>query len=338
MSEPLSEEIYFCRLTRRMPRLSRASLPRETLEHVRALRRLEPRHNVRIVFFIVLWGTAGWAALTAPSLLVELVGVFLMGCSINGLPILMHESSHSLLSRNAAVNRWLGFLCGLPALISVSAYRTLHRAHHAHTRTADDPDDAELSAGAFLPPAVVYHLVLVLSVYVFIAHVGITASRGADRRTKRAIMTEYGLIALACGAAVLVCSAHTLLIVWVYPMLVATALSNVRSLAEHGLTTGGNAFTDTRTVLSNRWVSFWMCNLNYHLEHHLFPGVPWYNLPTLHRLLAGEYRRVGASVYPSYTAFLVDFFRTTWARGFVPNARLIPRAARDEIRTYRSTS
>jgi fatty acid desaturase len=52
-----------------------------------------------------------------------------------------------------------------------------------------------------------------------------------------------------------------------------------------------------------------MCNLNYHLEHHLFPAVPWYNLPRLHALLAGQYRRAGAYVHRSYLGFLWEAAR-----------------------------
>jgi len=52
--------------------------------------------------------------------------------------------------------------------------------------------------------------------------------------------------------------------------------------------------------------AFLMCNRNYHLEHHLFPGVPWYNLPSLHALLADEYRRAGAHVHRSYLGFLLE--------------------------------
>ncbi len=70
-----------------------------------------------------------------------------------------------------------------------------------------------------------------------------------------------------------------------------------------------------------------MCNINYHLEHHLFPGMPWYNLPKVHRLLQDEYRQAGSSVYPSYTQFCIDFFKVIW-RGLLPNARLIPVEAR----------
>ena len=60
---------------------------------------------------------------------------------------------------------------------------------------------------------------------------------------------------------------------------------------------------------SNRFVSFFMCNLNYHIVHHLYPGVPWYNLPALHRLLAEEQAAAGSQIYRSYTLFLADLGR-----------------------------
>lgn len=87
---------------------------------------------------------------------------------------------------------------------------------------------------------------------------------------------------------------------WLIPAQVAMVLSNVRGLAEHLGTGFGNALTRTRTTTSNAVVSFLMCNLNYHLEHHLFPGVPWYNLKKVHRLLASLYARHEVHVERSY--------------------------------------
>jgi fatty acid desaturase len=52
-----------------------------------------------------------------------------------------------------------------------------------------------------------------------------------------------------------------------------------------------------------------MCNLNYHLEHHLFPAVPWYNLPHVHRLLQEDYRAAGSFIYRSYLRFCWDAVR-----------------------------
>jgi fatty acid desaturase len=73
-----------------------------------------------------------------------------------------------------------------------------------------------------------------------------------------------------------------------------------------------------------------MCNINYHLEHHLFPGIPWYNLPKVHQLLQDEYRRAGCSVYRTYAEFFKDFFKAL-CRGLIPNARLISQEIRREV-------
>ena len=39
---------------------------------------------------------------------------------------------------------------------------------------------------------------------------------------------------------------------------------------------------NTRTVYMNPIFRFLYSNMNYHLEHHLFPDVPYYSLPALH--------------------------------------------------------
>jgi len=36
--------------------------------------------------------------------------------------------------------------------------------------------------------------------------------------------------------------------------------------------------------------------VNYHLEHHLYPAVPHYHLPALHRVLAAKGVLAGAEV------------------------------------------
>ncbi|NIT56735.1 MAG: fatty acid desaturase, partial [Aliifodinibius sp.] len=56
--------------------------------------------------------------------------------------------------------------------------------------------------------------------------------------------------------------------------LFAAQILNVRGISEHGLTSTGNEFVDSRTILSNSVVSFLSCHVNYHLAHHLFPGIP----------------------------------------------------------------
>ena len=44
----------------------------------------------------------------------------------------------------------------------------------------------------------------------------------------------------------------------------------------------------TRTYLAGPIVRFFYWNMNYHVEHHMFAAVPYYNLPELRRVIAGD--------------------------------------------------
>lgn len=45
---------------------------------------------------------------------------------------------------------------------------------------------------------------------------------------------------------------------------------------------------NTRTVMMNRINRFCYLNMNYHLEHHIFPTVPYHALPKLHAAVADQ--------------------------------------------------
>ncbi len=77
-----------------------------------------------------------------------------------------------------------------------------------------------------------------------------------------------------------------LLLYWVVPLLtVFLAIRYIRSVAEHYAVEHENVLNESRTVLAPFW-ELWLIargDLNYHLEHHLFPGVPCFRLGELHR-------------------------------------------------------
>jgi fatty acid desaturase len=66
-----------------------------------------------------------------------------------------------------------------------------------------------------------------------------------------------------------------------------------------------------------------MCNLNYHIEHHLYPAVPWYNLPKLHRLLGDRLRAAGGQYCESYFRFLRQLVVFLW-RAVIPGGARVP--------------
>jgi fatty acid desaturase len=74
------------------------------------------------------------------------------------------------------------------------------------------------------------------------------------------------------------------------------------------------------TLMRGHW--FWdfaFLNSNYHLEHHYFPGVPFYRLPELQRALVPFYTRKGMR-WQSYGRLLYGWFvenrvpHTDWSR------------------------
>lgn len=57
---------------------------------------------------------------------------------------------------------------------------------------------------------------------------------------------------------------------------------------------------NTRTVLMNPVSRFIYLNMNYHLEHHMFTMVPYYNLPKLHTLIKHDMPPPDPSIWAAF--------------------------------------
>jgi len=66
---------------------------------------------------------------------------------------------------------------------------------------------------------------------------------------------------------------------------------------------------NTRTVLMNPFSRFVYLNMNYHLEHHLFTMVPYYNLPRLHAVIAADMPTPQSSIWAAYRQLLPVLWR-----------------------------
>lgn len=69
-------------------------------------------------------------------------------------------------------------------------------------------------------------------------------------------------------------------------------------LAEHtGCTLDNNPFTNTRTTLTLWPVRFFMWNMPFHADHHLYPSIHFHALPTAHQQLKKYFTHID----PGYT-------------------------------------
>ncbi len=66
---------------------------------------------------------------------------------------------------------------------------------------------------------------------------------------------------------------------------------------------------NTRTVLMNPISRFIYLNMNYHVEHHMFTMVPYYNLPRLHALIRHDLPPAERSIASAYRRLLPVLFR-----------------------------
>ena len=314
-------EIYFCPDPPAFERLDSADIAPAIRAEIRRLCRRDDYHGWIIGLFGGLWAIGGSASLAGHGFLMQLAGCALSVTALLGCSIALHEASHRLLFRNAMLNEAAGFLCGIPVLVPVSAFRTNHWLHHARRGSGAERTEETLDFALFrtLP---IYCLGLLIKSFGFITALPVIAIVQARRSVRIRVLGEYALLIGAVVFAAREFALPALWRVWGLPLLITAVLSQVRAVAEHGLTAKGNVFTASRTVVSSRVLEVLMCNINYHLEHHLFPNLPWYNLPKAHALLREEYRRTGASVYRSYRRFFLDFLHATW-RGIRPRARLI---------------
>ena len=66
---------------------------------------------------------------------------------------------------------------------------------------------------------------------------------------------------------------------------------------------------NTRTVYMNPITRFIYLNMNYHVEHHMFPMVPYYSLPQLHAEIKDDLPAPAPSIAAAFREFVPVLLR-----------------------------
>jgi fatty acid desaturase len=205
-----------------------------------------------------------------------------------------HEGTHRLISRSRPLNEVFNWFTHALIGISGTAYRAFHLDHHRHLGTDRDPEETllrfvgrGLSGWTYLGIPMLAHLWV--NTYPF----RFDTSRSRRRRT---IMDLAGALMLhtAIAAAIGLQSYCLFVLTPIFTSLSAVVV--LRSITEHHGTFAGDRWTNTRTIEFGRVIDLLWSNTTYHIEHHLFPFVPFHKLPAVHRLIAGELRTHGSPV------------------------------------------
>ena len=296
---------------------------------VRALSRLSPgRGLLAIAREWLLVGISVGAAVASGHPLVWLVSGVFIATRQHAMMILMHEASHYRLTGKRQVDDTLSdLLLALPNHVLTRRYRVRHIAHHqfANDRTRDPDRVAVLADDQWWFPrprwsgaAVFIRDLLGVNFPRFakvIPHyspwTALLARFDAEAESStQATNAEVVRILLFCGALLGVLAATggwiAYALLWLVPgVTVLPALLRLRGLAEHdGHDVGTDEVSVSRHVEVGAVEALVLApfHINYHAAHHLFPSVPWYNLPALHaRLLEEPSYRDRLVTAPSYT-------------------------------------
>lgn len=232
-----------------------------------------------------------------------LLAVLIIGARMHALAILMHDATHYRFLKKRKWNDLItNITCMYPVFSSIEQYRDNHLRHHKHLNTEEDPDwVAKLGKRAFTFPKTKREFLLTILSY-FTLYQGVMDAVWFLKRfgkTDKKVQAENGrqlprlifYIVLVVWLTIFGWWGYFLLF-WVVPYLSTFFMYQyIRSVAEHfGELAYDHLLNSTRSVKPNWLERFFIAphQVGYHLEHHLYPGVPFYHLPKLHDLLMEE--------------------------------------------------
>ena len=237
----------------------------------------------------LLWGS-WWAA-----------PVYILYCLIWAFATsAVHETCHGSPFKTRWLNEACLFISGWMMQMEPVAARWGHAGHHSYTHF--DKGDTELALANPLPMGEFlrqvsglgavhryYHELLMLCFMRQVPRIeGIIPEQEMPKaaRNARWIMGTY-LLVLAWSIASASWLPAALLLL---PRFVGAPAVGVFRVTQHaGLAMNVQDHRQTtRTFYTNPVFEFLYFRMNYHVEHHMYPLVPFYNLPELHRLVKDQ--------------------------------------------------
>ncbi len=230
-----------------------------------------------------------------------------LGSELHALTVLQHDCGHRNAYRSQAANLWVGRFLAFFVFLPFTSFTELHKQHHRFTGEPEkDPDEwyyaggprwLFLREGLFMPRFIKESLTARLPAPV-------------RARVRRELAANVVLLTLLVGASLHYGFFDVVFYALLLPMAVLALVINPIArgyehfpvaLLDRDSPQRRNLANNTVTV-HNRWLGLLWANIVYHVEHHLYPGVPFYRLPRLHRLLR-ERRSYLVEPYTLYSLF-----------------------------------
>jgi fatty acid desaturase len=250
---------------------------------------------------VILWAQIAltiFVAIKIDSLFTLILAIPIIGSRQHALGILSHDATHWLLCENRKLNDFLGnFFCSWPLFYSLEGFRYQHLPHHRAPNSKDDPDwTRRLGHPQWTFPMQKSKLLTIFALDLLGLNTFQFIKRYKDAKKvtkkKKASARELQLhwfllfILLLTTCLTIISSWKYFFLYWTLPFLTwFKFIRRIRAIVEHFGARESYRQQNTRTILLNPLESFLVMplNVNYHLEHHLIPNIPWYHLRKVHQ-------------------------------------------------------
>ena len=274
---------------------------------MRDLHRKSPLRHLAVAArqFLLLVGCT-WALVACRHPLVWLPVAVIQGFTVFNFTVLLHEVVHHAVfeRRRPLAERLLGLAYAIPSGISASQFTRWHLDHHAELGSdEDDPKRHHLSPKVNARwYKLLYCTPALFPIYFRAARrEAATYPATLQRRIAGERWVSIGAHLAVLGSLAWAFGPGAALRAYVIPVFLGFPVAfTLNRLGQHYDIDPSDPAKWT-TLMRGHW--FWdfaFLNSNYHLEHHYFPGVPFYRLPALQRALVPFFERRGLR-WHSYT-------------------------------------
>jgi fatty acid desaturase len=272
----------------------------------------------RLATHLLVLGVSGyiWGITMGSNWAIALPALVIYGFGFAAMFAPLHECSHRTAFANNELN---DVMCGIAGTLSFYNSAFFRRYHKWHHRYAQNPDkDPELNDKA--PHTLGDYLLTIsglpwwwgklkthanvalgrLENYPFIPE----NARAEVIQSTRLQLTVYA-IAILISVGV---NQPWFILYWLLPLFVGQPILRFILLAEHtGCSQDCNPFTNTRSTMTLFPFQFFLWNIPFHAEHHLYPSIPFYQLPSAHNQLNQHFTHVDPGYIKVNRDIVADF-------------------------------
>ena len=274
--------------TLEIPRLSLQDLHRLSIKND-----IKPLLLIFSTFIAIIFAFALYTL--SPSKLTFIISFILIGGLQHQLFNIQHEAIHYSLFTNKTLNNVIGSIVAFSIFFTMN-YRKLHYLHH---QNLGEYGDSDLERYKNYPCRFSYFFIDFLKNITGIAAVTQFLKSNLLTKEKKKSKIDLQIFGMLTTQAIIfltlwkLSSITTYFLLWILPLITLTkTLSHFRNIAEHVLVRdlGDPEFSRYRTIICNPIEQFFFApvNFNYHAEHHLYVGIPYYHLPEAHKILSKQ--------------------------------------------------